>query len=50
MARRTFGSASALFFWVFVQNAWMTDWLNAAAVTPCISLALRQDTGSSRRA
>ena len=50
MARRTRGSSSALFFFMFIQNAWMTDWLKAAAVTPGISLALRQETGSSSRA
>jgi hypothetical protein len=35
---------------MLVQKAWMTDWLKAAAVTPGISLALRQETGSSSRA
>ena len=50
MARRTFGSASALFFCMFVQNAWMTDWLKTPAVMPCVSLTLRQLTGSSSRA
>jgi hypothetical protein len=50
MARRTRGSLSALFFFWLHQNAWMTLWLNAAAVTFFISLALRQETGSSRRA
>ena len=49
MARRTRTSWNGFFFW-FIQKAWITLWLNAAAVTPGISLALRHDTGSMRRA
>ena len=50
MARRTRGIGERLVFFMFIQKAWMTLWLKAAAVTPCISLALRQDTGSRSRA
>jgi hypothetical protein len=49
MARRTRTSASGFFF-IFIQTAWITLWLKAAALTPCIAFALRQDTGSRSRA
>ena len=49
MARRTRTSANGFFFW-FIQKAWITRWLKAAAVTFGISLALRQETGSRSRA
>jgi hypothetical protein len=49
MARRTRTSPNGFLFW-FIQKAWITLWLNAAAVTFGISFALRHDTGSRSRA
>ena len=48
-ARRTRGSSNGLRF-MLKKYAWMTDWFIAVAVTPGISLALRQETGSMIRA
>ena len=48
-ARRTRGSSNGFRF-MLKKYAWMTDWFIAVAVTPGISLALRQETGSMIRA